>query len=48
MLALGHGEEKDEPLPKKLNFSKAKINSNAKVTQIAGGGQHSALILSSR
>ena len=43
MLALGHGEEKDEPLPKKLNFTKAKVN-NIKVTQVAGGGQHSALI----
>lgn len=72
MLALGHGEEKDEVLPKKLNFSKAKIK-NITITQVgltnriaplwrpavqlygvvclcffllqvAGGGQHSAII----
>lgn len=43
MLALGHGLEQDEPLPKKLNFSKARID-KIKVTQIAGGGQHSAII----
>ncbi len=33
MLALGHGEEKDESLPKKLNFSKAKIK-NISITQV--------------
>jgi regulator of chromosome condensation len=33
MLALGHGEEKDEVLPKKLNFSKAKIK-NITITQV--------------
>jgi regulator of chromosome condensation len=43
MLALGHGEEKDEFLPKKLNFNKANIK-NITVTQVAGGGQHSAII----
>ena len=43
MLALGHGLEQDEPLPKKLNFTKAKID-KIKVAQISGGGQHSALI----
>lgn len=43
MLALGHGDDKDEPVPKKLNFSKAKL-SNMKVSVVAGGGQHSALI----
>lgn len=35
MLALGHGEEKDEVLPKKLNFSKAKIK-NITITQVSG------------
>eukprot|EP01036_Dinobryon_divergens_P029735 gene29735-38876_t len=43
MLALGHGEEKDEMLPRKLNFSKAKIK-NITITQVAAGGQHSAII----
>lgn len=43
MLALGHGVEEDESLPKKLNFTKAKIR-NITVTQVAGGGQHSAII----
>ena len=44
MLALGHGFERDEPLPKRINFSKAKIGGAINVTQVAGGGQHSALI----
>lgn len=43
MNALGHGREDDEFLPKKINFEKAKIK-NIKVTQVAGGGQHSAVI----
>lgn len=43
MLALGHGLEQDELLPKRINFSKAKIR-NITVTQVAGGGQHSAII----
>ena len=43
MLALGHGQEKDEPQPKRINFSKARI-SNILVTQVAGGGQHSAIV----
>jgi regulator of chromosome condensation len=43
MLALGHGKEKDEPTPKKLNFKNAKID-NITVTQVAGGGQHSAIV----
>ena len=34
MLALGHGEEKDEPLPKKLNFAKGKIK-NIKIIQVS-------------
>jgi regulator of chromosome condensation len=33
MLALGHGDEKDEKLPKKLNFTKAKIK-NISITQV--------------
>ena len=44
MLALGHGFERDEPLPKRINFSKAKIGGAITVTQVAGGGQHSAMI----
>ena len=44
MLALGHGFERDEPLPKRINFSKAKIGGAINVTQVAGGGQHSAMI----
>jgi regulator of chromosome condensation len=43
MLALGHGKERDELVPKKLNFEKAKID-RIKVTQVSGGGQHSAII----
>jgi regulator of chromosome condensation len=43
MSALGHGKDDDEFLPKKINFEKAKIK-NIKVTQVAGGGQHSAII----
>ncbi|KAJ1401107.1 regulator of chromosome condensation like protein putative [Ochromonadaceae sp. CCMP2298] len=43
MLALGHGKDEDERLPRKLNFSKAKIN-NITITQVAGGGQHSAIV----
>jgi regulator of chromosome condensation len=42
-LALGHGGENDEFVPKRLNFSKAKIK-NIKVIQVAGGGQHSAIV----
>jgi regulator of chromosome condensation len=44
MLALGHGVERDEPLPKRINFSKANIGGSINVTQVAGGGQHSAII----
>ena len=47
MLALGHGNERDEKVPRKLNFgskgSKESI-STISVTQVAGGGQHSAII----
>jgi len=39
MLALGHGEERDEPLPKKLNFSAAIGVKTIRVTQVEGGGQ---------
>ena len=44
MLALGHGVDKDEPLPKRINFGKTKIGGTITVTQVAGGGQHSAII----
>jgi len=43
MLALGHGQEKDEPTPRKLNLAKAKIK-NIEITQVSAGGQHSAII----
>jgi len=43
MLALGHGKERDEPTPKRLNFKDAKLD-NITVTQVACGGQHSAII----
>ena len=43
MLALGHGKEQDEPLPRKVNFSKANIV-DISITQVAGGGQHSAIV----
>ena len=33
MLALGHGQEKDENIPKKINFTKAKIG-NIRVSQV--------------
>lgn len=42
MLALGHGEERDEETPRKVNFSKAKVSLRA--TMVAGGGQHSAIL----
>ena len=47
MLALGHGNEKDEKVPKKLNFASKGSKDNIttiSVTQVAGGGQHSAII----
>jgi alpha-tubulin suppressor-like RCC1 family protein len=31
MLALGHGLEADEPLPKRINFSKAKIGGTVSI-----------------
>ena len=43
MLALGHGKERDELVPKRLNFEQSKID-RIKVTQVSGGGQHSAII----
>ena len=43
MLALGHGKERDELVPKRLNFEHSKIG-RIKVTQVSGGGQHSAII----
>ena len=43
MLALGHGVEKDEPTPRKINLSKAKLDDLC-VTQLSCGGQHSAII----
>jgi len=42
-MALGHGKDADENTPKKINFSKAQVN-NITVTQVCGGGQHSAII----
>lgn len=46
MLALGHGQEKDEPVPKKLAFPREL--GIEKVTLVAGGGQHSAIIAVTR
>lgn len=43
MSALGHGKDQDEPIPRRLDFSRAKVN-NILVTQVSGGGQHSAII----
>eukprot|EP01041_Mallomonas_annulata_P006089 gene6089-12293_t len=43
MLALGHGKDKDEPTPKRLNFKDAKVE-NITLKQVACGGQHSAII----
>ena len=34
MLALGHGLEQDELLPKKLNFAKCKAIKNINITQV--------------
>jgi regulator of chromosome condensation len=45
MLALGHGEERDEPVPKLMNFQVMKSKHNVvRVKQVAAGGQHSAII----
>jgi len=35
MLALGHGLEQDENLPKKLNFNKNKQIKNITITQVS-------------
>jgi len=43
MNQLGHGKDGDENTPKKLNFKKKEF-SKITVLQIAGGGQHSAII----
>lgn len=46
MLALGHGVERDEALPKKLNLSKVIADGGTvqKLIQVDGGGQHSAIV----
>lgn len=44
MLALGHGKDSDESTPRKIDFSKGAKIPNIVVTQVAGGGQHSAII----
>lgn len=52
MLALGHGKEADEPAPKKMNLARAidlggkglGPNGDYVVTQVSGGGQHSAIM----
>jgi alpha-tubulin suppressor-like RCC1 family protein len=41
MLALGHGQESDENVPRRLAFRGI---GSIRVTQISGGGQHSAII----
>ena len=47
MLALGHGEEKDELLPKRLNFSRTAVK-NITVTQVADGDHESFRLLHSQ
>ena len=45
LLALGNGKDQDEPVPKKLNLTKAKnIDADFEVSMVSGGGQHSAFI----
>ena len=58
MLALGHGLEQDEPVPRRINWNKCKDTTSGSgsisgkknryqsmmITQVAGGGQHSAMI----
>ena len=44
-LALGQGKERDENRPTKLD--KSKYGGGAKVLQLGGGAQHSAILLSS-
>jgi hypothetical protein len=39
MMALGHGKDEDQPVPKKISFKQ-----DIHVTLVAGGGQHSAVI----
>jgi len=43
MMSLTCRKDQDEPVPKKIDFSKAKV-ANIQVVQVAGGGQHSAII----
>jgi len=47
MLALGHGEEKDELLPKRLNFSRTAVK-NITVTQVTDGDHVSFRLLYSQ
>jgi regulator of chromosome condensation len=44
MSALGHGKDQDEPVPRRIDFAKGAKIANIMVTQVAGGGQHSAII----
>ena len=45
MLALGHGEERDEMVPRAINLARAKVTGGQlTVTQVSAGGQHSAII----
>lgn len=44
MLALGHGEEKDEVRPRRLDKTKTKLSVDARIIQVNAGGQHSAIL----
>lgn len=43
MLALGHGRDKDEVLPRRVAFDSVEL-AGVKVSHVACGGQHSAFI----
>jgi regulator of chromosome condensation len=43
MLALGHGRDKDEALPRRVAFESNEL-AGVKVSHVACGGQHSAFI----
>jgi len=43
--ALGHGKERDENRPHKLDLGKSGLGGGQKVLQLGGGGQHSAILL---
>lgn len=44
MVALGHGTDKDENIPKLMKIDERKFP-GATVVMVSGGGQHSAMII---